>query len=162
MPIRNLTKDLQRVAAIKLHNTRGVPKTMKDKLELIELAYGHADVIADFEKWCEEVAVNPPQYPVFDYIRMIDARLGTAQKADPHDPAIAEIQSLTYELTGVLPHTRAIRDLLGIHPAAEIKDALKEFVLTVDEKDMKSSIRAFFDDAGASAVIYAQQRRLQK
>jgi hypothetical protein len=157
----NLVKDLQKVAAKRLHNTRGIPRNMKDKVELIQIAFGHEEVMADFEKWCDENEDRHPQYPVTEYIRLIDARLGGTPKIDPHDAKIGELQTLTYDLTGILPHSRAIRDLLSIHDIEEITGALKEFVLSVDEKDMKSSIRSFFDDAGATAVIYSRRKRAE-
>lgn len=155
-----LIRDLQRVAAKKLHNTRGVPKNMKDKVELIGLAFGHAEVVEDFEKWCDEHAVQPTQYPVTEYLRMIDTRLGAEQKVEVTDPNIADLQALTYELTSVLPHARAIHELLGLHSVEDIKGALKEYVLGFNEREIKiGDIRAFFDDNGAGAIITARKRR---
>ena len=162
MALKNLVKGLQKIAAVKLHNTRGVPRNMKDKLELIELAFGYAEVMEDFEKWCDENADRASQYPVTEYIRRIDSRLGSASKVDPHDAAISALQAIVYEKAGILPHARAIRDLLGIHSAAELEAAFAEYVLVVDEKDLKSALRSFFDDQGASAVIYARQKREKK
>src|ERR1035437_238871 len=97
MSLKNLVKGLQKIAAVKLHNTRGVPRNMKDKLELIELAFGYAEVMADFEKWCDENADRASQYPVTEYIRRIDSRLGSASKIDPHDAAISALQAIVYE-----------------------------------------------------------------
>jgi hypothetical protein len=158
----NIVKELQKIAARKLRNTRGVPRNMKDKLELIELAFGHGEVTADFEKWCDENVDRNPQYPVTEYLRGIDARLGSAPRVDPGDERIAHIQALVYELTSCLPRSRAIRDLLVIHSAEEIEAALREYIMTVDEKDWRSAIRSFFDDLGCSAVIYSMRKRSQK
>lgn len=155
----SLVRDMQRIAAKKLRNTRGVPRNMKDKLELIDLAFGRAEVVKDFEKWCDENADRNPQYPVTEYLRMIDARLGAAPKVDPNDERIQQLVALTYDLTSVLPHARAVRELLALHSIEEISAALREYILTVDEKDMKSAIRAFYDDSGASAVIYSMKRK---
>jgi hypothetical protein len=154
-----LVKDMQRIAARKLHNTRGVPRNMKDKLELIDLAFGRAAVLEDFENWCDEHADKSSPYPVTEYLRMVDSRLGGTPKIDPDDDRIKELMAITFELTSVLPHLRGIRDLLAIHSAEEIKAALKYYILTVDEKDMKSSVRAFYDDLGASAVIYTMKKK---
>jgi acyl transferase domain-containing protein len=131
---------------------------MKDKLELIDLAFGRGEVLADFEKWCDEKIDTNSQYPVTEYLRMIDARLGGTPKIDPDDARIKELMAVTYELTAILPHLRAVRDLLAIHSLDEIKAALRQYVLTVDEKDMKSAIRSFYDDLGASAVIYSMKK----
>ena len=155
----SLVKDMQRIAARKLHNTRGVPRNMKDKLELIDLAFGRAEVLADFEEWCGEQIDRNPQYPVTEYLRMIDARLGATVKVDPADERINDLMAITYELAAILPHLRAVRELLAIHSADEITAALRAYVLTVDEKDMKSAIRSFYDDLGASAVIYSMRKK---
>jgi hypothetical protein len=162
MPLRSLVKDLQRIAAVKLHNTRGVPKNLKDKMELIELAFGHAAVLADFTVWCEENAERKPQYPVGDYIRRIDARLGGTPSVDPHDASIGALQAVVYEKTGILPRSHAVRDLLVLHSVADIEAAFAEYMLVADEKDYKGAIRAFFDDQGASAVIAARRRGAEK
>ena len=155
----SLVKDMQRVAARKLHNTRGVPRNMKDKLELIDLAFGRAEVLADFEKWCDEHADSATPYPVTEYLRMIDARLGGTPKVDPNDERIDALVALTYDLTSVLPHRRAVRDLLAVHPSGDIEAALKEYILTVDDKDWKAAVRAFYDDLGASAVIHSRRKK---
>jgi hypothetical protein len=155
----SLVKDMQRIAARKLHNTRGVPRNMRDKLELIDLAFGRADVLSDFEKWCDEHADKNSLYPVTEYLRMVDSRLGGTPKIDPDDERIKELMALTYEITSVLPRLRGLRDLLAIHSGDEIKAALKYYILTVDEKDMKSAVRAFYDDLGASAVIYSMKKQ---
>ena len=76
--------------------------------------------------------------------------------------SIGALQAVVYEKVGILPHSRAIRDLLSIHSAAEIEAAFAEYVLVVDEKDMKTALRAFFDDRGASAVISARAARAKK
>jgi len=157
----SLVRDMQRIAARKLHNTRGVPRNMKEKLELIDLAFGRAEVLADFEKWCDERGDKNSPYPVTEYLRMVDSRLGGTPKIDPDDDRIKNLMALTYELTTVLPRLRGIRDLLAIHSEEEIKAALKHYLLSVDEKDMKSAIRAFYDDLGASAVIYSLKKRNQ-
>jgi hypothetical protein len=154
-----LIKDLQRVAAKKLRNTRGVPQSMKGKVELIELAFGHAAVVDDFTKWCEENAERNPEYPVFDYLRIVDSRLGGEHKIDPKDPSIEDLCTMVYELTAVLPRVRAVRELLCLHDADEIKAALKEYLLNVDEKNYESAMRSFFDDQGAGAIIRARKKR---
>lgn len=153
-----LVKEMQRIAARKLHNTRGVPRNMKDKLELIDLAFGRAKVLADFEEWCDEHGDKNSPYPVTEYLRMVDSRLGGSPRIDPDDERIKDLMAVTYELTSVLPHLRGIRDLLVIHSVDELKAALKYYLLTVDEKDMKSAVRAFYDDLGASAVIYTMRK----
>lgn len=155
---KTLLKGLQRVAAQKLHNTRGVPKNLKDKLELISIAFGRDEVLADFANWCDENAPKNPQYPVSEYIRVIDGRLGNTPKIDVHDERIANLQAFTYDLAGVLPQPNAIREVLTLHEIDEIKKALQEFILTLEDREIKSGVRTFYD-GGASAVIYSRKKR---
>ena len=161
MSEKNLVKDLQRVAAKKLRSTQGIPKNMKGKVELICLAFGHADVVEDFEKWCDEkieLGVRP-HYPVTEYLRGVDARLGGAERVAPDDPRIVEIRNLAYELTGVLPPARVIRDLLLLHDAEEMKKALKEYVINVEGRDMEKAMQLFFNDGGVGSVIALRKKQ---
>ena len=155
----SLIKDMQRIAAKKLRNTRGVPKNLKEKLELIDLAFGKAEVLTDFEKWCDENADRNLPYPVTEYIRRIDARLGTATTVEKADERVTELRALTFSLTQVMPRLEGVRNLLAIHTLEEIKDALIEYLPTVAEGKMENAVRNFYDDLGATAVIYARRNR---
>jgi hypothetical protein len=160
----SLQKSLPRIAARVLHNTHVGLARMKEKFELIEKAYGLARVEEDFEKWCTEVQDKNPRYPVSEYVKVVDARLGPefAEKhGDLKDPRIADISSVAYELTGVLPSVRSVANLLVSCEVEEILGALKEFASTLDEKETKNGIRTFFAEGGATAVILARRRRVK-
>lgn len=161
----SLTKSLPRIAAKVLHNTHCFPKNMKEKFELIETAYGRAAVESDFELWCREIQEKNPRYPITEYMKIVDSRLGRGfadAHADLKDPRIAEVSSLAYELTGVLPSSRSVANLLVSFDAEEIKAALREYSSTLDDKEMKSGMRTFFTEGGATAVIYTRKKRKEK
>ena len=158
----SLQKSLPRIAARVLHNTHVGLSRMKEKFELIEEAYGRAAVEADFEKWCREIQNRNPKYPLTEYVKVVDSRLGPQfeeKRADLKDPRIAEISAVAYELTGVLPSVRSVANLLSSCESEEIVGALREFAATLDEKDTKSGVRTFFAEGGAAAVILARRRR---
>lgn len=158
----SLQKSLPRIAARVLHNTHVGLSRMKEKFELIEEAYGRAAVEADFEKWCHEIQDRNPKYPLTEYVKVVDSRLGPEfeeKRADLKDPHIAEISAVAYELTGVLPSVRSVANLLSTCEQEEILGALREFAATLDEKDTKSGVRTFFAEGGAAAVILARRRR---
>lgn len=158
----SLQKSLPRIAARVLHNTHVGLSRMKEKFELIEAAYGRAAVEADFEKWCHEIQDRNPKYPLTEYVKVVDARLGpefAEKRADLEDPRIATIAAASYELTGVLPSARSVGKLLLTCEVDEILAALKEYVTTLDDKDYKNGMRMFFTESGASAVIFARRRR---
>ena len=158
----SLQKSLPRIAARVLHNTHVGLSRMKEKFELIEEAYGKAAVESDFEKWCHEVQDRNPRYPLTEYVKVVDARLGpefTETRADTKDPRIAEISAVAYELTGVLPSVRSVANLLASVSPEEILGAFREFADTLDEKETKSGVRTFFAEGGASAVILARRKR---
>ena len=158
----SLQKSLPRIAARVLHNTHVGLSRMKEKFELIEEAYGRAAVEADFEKWCREIQDRNPKYPLTEYVKVVDSRLGPQfeeKRADLKDPRIAEISAVAYELTGVLPSVRSVANLLSSCESEEIVGALREFAATLDEKDTKSGVRTFFAEGGAAAVILARRRR---
>jgi hypothetical protein len=157
-----LIKSLPRIAARILQNTHVGRMDMTEKFELIEAAYGRAVVEEDFEKWCEEVRDRNPRYPLTEYIKVVDSRLGRGfeeKRADLKDPRIADIASLSYEKTGVLPSARSVGNLLLDFSPEEIKAALNEYASTLDDKEVKSGMRAFFTEAGCVAVIMSQRRR---
>ena len=158
----SLQKSLPRIAARVLHNTHVGLSRMKEKFELIEEAYGRAAVEADFEKWCREIQDRNPKYPLTEYVKVVDSRLGPEfeeKRADLKDPRIAEISAVAYELTGVLPSVRSVANLLSSCESEEVVGALREFAATLDEKDTKSGVRTFFAEGGAAAVILARRRR---
>lgn len=161
----DIKKMLPRIAAKVLHNTHCFPKNLKEKYELIAEAYGRTTVISDFEAWCEEVKEKNPRYPITEYMKVVDTRLGRAfeeKKADLTDPRIAEITSMAYELTSVLPSARSVANLLISFEPDEIKAALSEYASTLDDKEVKNGIRTFFTEGGATAVIYARRKRAAK
>ena len=158
----SLQKSLPRIAARVLQNTHVGLSRMKEKFELIEEAYGRAAVEMDFENWCREVKERNPRYPLTEYVKVVDQRLGpefAETRADTKDPRISEISAVAYELTGVLPTIRSVANLLTTCEQEEIIAALREFAGTLDEKDTKSGVRTFFAEGGAAAVILARRRR---
>ncbi len=158
----SLQKSLPRIAARVLHNTHVGLSRMKEKFELIEAAYGRAAVESDFEIWCGEVKDRNPKYPLTEYVKVVDSRLGpefAEKRADLEDPRIAQIVAAAYESTGVLPSARSVAKLLLNAESDDILSALKEYASTLDEKDYKSGMRAFFTESGAIAVMVAQKTR---
>jgi hypothetical protein len=159
-----LIKTLPRIAARILHNTHVGRQNMKEKFELLAAAYGANAVEEDFEKWCEEqVALELiPRYPITDYIKVVDTRLGpkfSDKKADLKDPNISAISAVAYEKTGILPSVRSVANLLASFSLEEILGALTEYASTLDDKEVKTGMHNFFTEGGATAVIYARQRR---
>jgi hypothetical protein len=139
---------------------------MKEKFELIEEAYGRSGTELDFERWCKEqvAAGNNPKYPLTEYVKVVDSRLGpefAEKRPDTKDPQVAAIMAVAYELAGVLPSVRSVAALLTTCLLDEILAALREFAGTLDEKDTKSGVRTFFAEGGAAAVILARRRRGQ-
>jgi hypothetical protein len=102
------------------------------------------------------------KYPIFDYMKVIDSRLGSAPeetRANLEDPAIVDLQSLAYELTGLLPAKACVANALVKYPADEVKEALREYTDDLPGKDAKSDMRAFWSEGGAEAIILARRRR---
>lgn len=159
----NLMKELPRIAARVLKNTRGVYPELKSRLGLVAEAYGTAAVAKDFEQWCGNLA-ETPRYPISEYLKVVDSRLGNAEEfiaLDLKNPAVPELASLTYELTGVLPSSISVAELLNLYSVDEVRAALTEFAEGLTERELKTSMRTFFANGGtgASAVIMARRRR---
>lgn len=163
----NLMKELPKIAARVLHNTRGSnPEWVKTRLELLSEAYGTAAVATDFEEWCGsfEPGEPLPRYPISEYMKVVDVRLGDVkeeQHLDLQDPLVKELMSLTYELTSVLPSAKSVAELLAAFSCDEVRAALVEFAEGLTERELKTSMKAFYANggAGASAIILARRRR---
>jgi hypothetical protein len=161
----NLMKEMPKITArvLKIHRT--LRSDMKFKMELLAAAYGAAAVARDFELWCASLAASgdeKPKYPIFDCLKVIDARLGDApEEIRPNlaAPQVAELASLTYELTNILPETKAVATLLLDYTVEEISAALREYTEGLTEKDVRGEMRKFWSAGGASAVILARRRR---
>src|ERR1035437_73887 len=152
-----LIKTLPRIAARVLHNTHVGLKSMKEKFSLIETAYGCAAVEEDFEKWCLDAQDRNPRYPLTEYIKVIDERLGKVfeeKRADLKDPRIAQVSAASYEATGFLPSAQSVGNLLISFTPEEIIAALGEYASTLDGTEKKFGMKLFFMEGGATAVIY--------
>jgi hypothetical protein len=159
-----LVKSLPKIAARVLHNTRSVPQNLKFKFELIATAYGAAVVEHDFEEWCRDHIDDRFPYPITQYLKVIDSRLGAVpeeKRADTKDPRIGELAVAAYELTGILPARAAVAEVLLTFSADEIKAALTEYAENLTDKEVKGAMRQFWSDGGAGAVILARRRRAQ-
>jgi hypothetical protein len=159
---QSLIEALSKIAARELRNARGVPGNLKGKCELISEAYGSAAVQMDFTAWCRENRDRQFKYPIVQYVKVIDQRLGSEPKeehANVKDPRIVELKSLAYKLTGLLPANRAVAAVLLNYPMDEIKAALVEYTEDLPGKDAKADMRAFWSEGGAEAIILARRRR---
>jgi hypothetical protein len=98
-----LQREVSRIAKVKLRNRRHIPKNLTGKFELLAIA-GVEVVVLDFSKWCGEdlPAKRKMQYPIHEYIKVVDSRLSGGPTEPTEDPGIAELSALSYELTNVL------------------------------------------------------------
>ena len=163
----NLMKELPKVAARILKNTRSAHPDMKSRFALLSEAYGSAAVVTDFEEWCEDNKTAQIPYPISAYMKVVDSRLGSAPKESSlniKDPQVAELVSMTYELTSVLPSAISVAELLAVYPLDEVKAALTEFAEGLTERELKTSMRMFYANggSGAIAVITARRRQAEK
>lgn len=163
----SLSETLPIIAATVLHNTHVFRDSLKKKYKLIATAYGAATVEADFEEWCHELveAGRNPQYPITEYMKVVDTRLGKSfeeKKADLKDPRIVEIASLSYAETGFVPSNRSVGNLLLDFSVEEIKAALTNYAATLDDKEVKNGMKTFFTEGGAAAVIMTYRQRNPK
>jgi hypothetical protein len=159
-----LMKELPKIAARILKNTRGAHPDLKSRLELLEEAYGASAVARDFDDWCNGKVLGGenPKYPFSEYMKVVDSRLGHAPeetKLDIKDPQVAELVSLSYEMTSILPSATSVAKLLALYPLAEVKDALVEFTESLEEKNVRGGMYLFYNEGGADAIILVRRRR---
>jgi hypothetical protein len=160
-----LKDTLPKIAARVLQNACRAPKNLKFKLELIAEAYGAVAVAEDFEAWCIEHRSDQLKYPIIDYVKAVDARLGptpSEKQANPADPDVEPIRSMAYETMGTLPPVKAVAKLLLTYSPGEITGALTEYAENLTEPDSRGATQAFFSSGGAGAIILARRRRVAR
>jgi hypothetical protein len=99
------------------------------------------------------------------YAGVIDVRLGKAALqpvVSITDPRVHPIIAEAYGLTGELPAAEAVARLLQTETPADIIAALKEFVSTLTEQELRGGLRQFWTLAGARAVILARRNRREQ
>jgi len=154
-----LIKALNKIAAKVLKNTWGALPQHKERFELIQEAYGESAVKADFQNWCEEVKDQHPRFPLSDYLKVVDARLGSAPVEQVVNPGVEEISALTYKLTHRPAPRKNLTELLTQFSVSEITNALTEYVGGLEDRELPYAGRTFFVDGGCAAIIVAQRKR---
>ena len=79
------------VAARELKNSHAVPATLKTRFDLVEAAHGFAAVIDDFTNWCRRELDRRPGYPLVEYVKIVDDRLGAPPMPDAQLAAVKKI-----------------------------------------------------------------------
>lgn len=157
----NLKREMRMVASKIMGNTHTFPYKFEEKLEFLEAAHGTHAILRDFEVWCEERKAEEIQYPIIEYLKVVDSRLGNApEKLNLKDPQVTEISALTFERTSILPSAKAVAELLQTFTLEEISGAIREYTENLKEDETRSAMRRFFADGGAGAVILARRRRI--
>jgi len=153
-----LIKDLERIAAKELKNTRGVHPQYKDRLKLVEAAYGTEAVRADFLDWAVSVKERGFAYPISEYLKVVDSRFrtntvpgGVAEEQD--NPQIVRLSSQAFTLTGRVPIRADVIKNLQSFSGDDLFDAFAEYVGGLEERELKYATRNFYSDGGAEVVI---------
>lgn len=152
-----LARSLELAAAKIFKRTRGVQFRFDhqfEQVELMQVTYGGVAVIDDFKKWGAEQDQDI-RYPLSEYLKVVDERLGHTQKQDAPDPNMTRLLAVVYEYTGDLPSQAVVRKLLEKWTIDDLIAGFNEFASGLDEKQMKTAIRKFFIDGGADIVIEA-------
>jgi hypothetical protein len=158
-----LRKALAKISSELLHNTRLAPKNLGFKFELLASTYGHEAVTQDYANWCREHLTDKPKYPITDYVRVIDSRLGSVpeeEKISLTDPRIAELAAYAFATTGKLASKLPLARLLMKYPVDEIQDAMVELMESLtSDNEINGALRSFYQDGGADAIIATRRNR---
>lgn len=148
-----LAAQLEKTASRVFHRTRGIITRdfQYEQICLMESTYGSAAVVNDFETWAE-TADPGTRYPVSEYLKIVDDRLGQKASED-NDADISEVTTAVYELVSDIPTRGEVKALLAKHPVEDIIFAFGDFVGGLDADQSKSAIKKFFRDGGADVII---------
>jgi hypothetical protein len=175
----NLLTALRKVAARELQNMRAVPKSLKPNFGLMESAHGFSAVVEDFTKWCGENRDRHPKFPLLDYAKACQDRLGEPPVPDasstdskppkPADnPQVAElIQDVYAEFNIIVPDAKKVAILIATYGVDYTRNALWDGVNGIDTEDdshkayvkckveQKKFIKTFFSESGGLAIVAA-------
>ena len=161
-----LAKALEKKASELFHRTKGITlrpeyEGYMEQIVLMETTYGRFDVMSDFEKWAGEVDKNEVRFPVTEYLKIVDERLGS--NAVYKDEEVAEVTKNVYNAVQDIPKPHHIRLLLEKYPVEDIVMGFNEFLGGIDAK-LKGSeiITKYFVDGGADAVIKSLYEQSEK
>jgi len=158
-----LIHSLAKIAAKELKNTGGVHPQFKKRLELLAVAYGAAAVEKDFTEFCISLKGSRVQYPLSEYLKVVDIRLGSAPESEEEsDPAVAEISAKCFTLSGRVPKNSAVAALLKKHTAAEIITAFESYCAKLDEDELRYAVKNFFTDGGATGIIVSLKQQKEQ
>lgn len=166
MNTNNLMTELPRVAAKELQNTHFIPQRMKAKMDLLKACYTAPRVVDDFREWCRENRDAHHKYPIIEYIKVIDSRMGGVVDEESTipvtDPRVMELAAFFFDKTGRQAPRRSVARLLVNHTPQEIQEAATELMesLTADS-EIKGALHSFFHDGGAEAIIIVRRKRAE-
>ena len=169
-----LLKALYGIAACELKNTTAVPASLKPRFDLIDAGHGFAAVVEDFTKWCRENLDRHPKYPLVDYVKIVDERLGVpsvpeaqsanTKKVNPADDSrVVELVREAYDNSGIAPDIKKVANLIAVHGfeyvrfayQSEMGDILYGEEWTEKERLVQPAkfVKTFFSESGGLAII---------
>jgi len=147
-------KKLSKIIAQELKNTYGVAPQYKERLTLVEAAYGEFEVEKDFLDWVDEVRNNPPQYPIALYLKIVDDRFRFAEESTTKgDPNVVRLSAQAFEKTGRTPSNRDVASALEKWPVDDVLAAFQRYIAGLDEKELKYAARNFYVYGGLDALM---------
>lgn len=168
---RKLLKALYAVAASELKNSHAVPATLKSRFELIEAAHGFEAVVEDFTKWCRENFDRHPQWPLVEYVKIVDDRLGlpsvpdtqsAAKKINPADDSrVGEVIRYVYNYSGIAPDVKKVASLIATY-GYEYVYGVVDHAITLREGAMLDAkwVKTLFSESGGLAIITEYQQEV--
>lgn len=154
-----LAKQLEKTAAKLFQRTSGVQVRFESQMEQIALmstAYGDASVLADFEEWAKTAK---SRFPIADYLRVVDSRLGTTSNSvvvSTEDPEYLALLKVIHRDTGDFPKKAAVQRLLSKGFTYEDLFAMwQDYIMELPEDSNKTAsamIDGFFEDGGFQVV----------
>jgi hypothetical protein len=175
-----LLKALAEIAATDLHRSRGVPAQNKPRFDLIERAHGFDAVVADFREWCKtEPAVKGFVFPVFEYMKIVDSRLGSSTVPDPsapdaktvipgNNPQVLKIMNRIYNLTGWPPtNSDKVAELIAAYGFDDVDHAAHFHLsgatgLAQHSAENVRKARQFLSEGGALVFITEYRKAHRK
>lgn len=160
-----LLKAMYAVAARELKNSHAVPATLKTRFDLVEAAHGFAAVIDDFTNWCRENFDRRPGYPLVEYVKIVDDRLGAPPMPDAQlaavkkinpvdDPRVGEIIRYVYEYSKIAPAVKKVASLIATYGYEYVYGVVDHEIWVNEGAPIDAKwVKTLFSDSGGLAII---------
>lgn len=141
-------------------STKGFYPQIRERLELLAHVHGLAALETDVEKWRNETGGTS----ISEYVWIADDRLKAENTpaSQPKSEDVGQVSAAVFQLVGRTPSESVIQSYLEKYTKDEIIAGFKKGIDGLDEKEMRFSVKMYFQDGGLNGVILSMREAVEQ